>query len=166
MYKRQDLVSGIPALGALGEIVVEEFANIPSEQMQPHTWLQLAQRIRALTAVDSTSERRPTGIVILHGTDTMEETAFFLDVTVPTDVPIILTGAMRAASDPDPDGPGNLLDAATVAIHARSPGRGVLVVMNGNIQSARRVTKIDTSDVDAFQSVSYTHLTLPTSDLV
>lgn len=148
-----DLVAGIPALSALGEIVVEEFANIPSEQMQPHTWLQLAQRIRALTAVDSAGQRRPTGIVILHGTDTMEETAFFLDVTVPTEVPIILTGAMRAASDPQPDGPGNLLDAATVAIHARSRGRGVLVVMNGNIQSARRVTKIDTSDIDAFQSV-------------
>ena len=148
-----DLVSGIPALGALAKITVEEFANIPSEQMQPHTWLELARRIQALTAAESAGARRPTGIVILHGTDTMEETAFFLDVTVPTEVPIILTGAMRAASDPEPDGPGNLLDAVTVAIHARSPGRGVLVVMNGNIQSARRVTKIDTSDVDAFQSV-------------
>jgi len=153
-----DLVSGIPALGELAEITVEEFANIPSEQMQPHTWLELARRIRTLTVGDPAERRvllarRPTGIVILHGTDTMEETAFFLDVTVPTEVPIVLTGAMRAASDPDPDGPRNLLDAATVAVHARSPGRGVLVVMNGNIQSARRVTKIDTSDVDAFQSV-------------
>lgn len=153
-----DLVAGVPALGELGEIVVEEFANIPSEQMQPHTWLQLAQRIRALTVVASAGDRsllarRPRGIVILHGTDTMEETAFFLDVTVPTEVPIVLTGAMRAASDPDPDGPRNLVDAATVAIHVRSRGRGVLVVMTGNIHSARRVTKIDTSDVDAFGSV-------------
>ncbi|MBK9233700.1 MAG: asparaginase [Anaerolineae bacterium] len=153
-----DLVAGIPALGDLGEIIVEEFANIPSEQMQPHTWLQLAQRIRALTSVDAAGARlstrqRPRGIIILHGTDTMEETAFFLDVTAPTDVPVVLTGAMRAASDPDPDGPRNIVDAVTVAVHARSRGRGVLVVMNGNIHSARRVTKIDTSDVGAFQSV-------------
>ncbi len=153
-----DLVTGIPALGELGEVVVEEFANIPSEQMQPHTWLELARRIRALTVGDPAQrhlqfEQRPRGVVILHGTDTMEETAFFLDVTVPTDVPIVLTGAMRAASDPDPDGPRNLVDAATVAIHAHSRGRGVLVVMHGNIHSARRVTKIDTSDVDAFESV-------------
>ena len=112
--------SGIPALGALAKITVEEFANIPSEQMQPHTWLELARRIQALTAAESARARRPTGVVILHGTDTMEETAFFLDVTVPTEVPIILTGAMRAASDPEPDGPGNLLDAVTVAIHALS----------------------------------------------
>ena len=153
-----DLVAGIPALGDLGEITIEEFANIPSEQMQPHTWLHLAQRIRTLTSVDVggqrlPAQRRPRGVIILHGTDTMEETAFFLDVTVPTDVPIVLTGARRAASDPAPDGPRNIVDAATVAIHALSPGRGVLVVMNGNIHSARRVTKIDTSDVDAFQSV-------------
>lgn len=143
-----ELVAASPALAALGVIEVEEFANIPSEHMQPEVWLRLARRVREVAQNDLCD-----GIVILHGTDTMEETAFFLDVTVPTDLPIVFTGAMRAASDPNPDGPANILDAATVALHPQSRGRGVLIVMHGQIHSARRVTKIDTSDVDSFDSV-------------
>lgn len=142
------LVAAVPGLSALGPIDVEEFANIPSERMRPENWLTLAQRVRALTEAEAAE-----GMVILHGTDTMEETAFFLDITVPTAIPIVFTGAMRAASDPDPDGPVNILDAAIVAMHPASRGRGVLIVMNGEIHSARRGTKIDTSDVDSFESV-------------
>ncbi|MGB2774950.1 MAG: asparaginase, partial [Anaerolineae bacterium] len=105
-----DLVAGIPALGDLGEIIVEEFANIPSEQMQPHTWLQLAQRIRALTSVDAAGARlstrqRPRGIIILHGTDTMEETAFFLDVTTPVEAPPVVAATTPVAPAPAPAPP-------------------------------------------------------------
>ena len=144
----QELIAASPGLQHVGQVTVDEFANIPSERMRPADWLLLARQLRQLLARDGAD-----GIVILHGTDTMEETAFFLDVTVPTEAPIVFTGAMRAASDPRPDGPANILDAATVAAHPDARGRGVLIVMHGEIHSARRVTKVDTSDVDAFASV-------------
>ena len=144
----QELVAAVPGLRKVGQITVEEFANIPSERMRPENWLRLADQIRDLLA-----RRATDGIVVLHGTDTMEETAFFLDITVPTEIPIVFTGSMRAASDPRPDGPANILDAATVAANPDARGRGVLIVMHGEIHSARRVTKVDTSDVDAFDSV-------------
>ncbi len=159
-----ELVAAVPELARLATIGVEDFANIPSEQMQPRNWLQLAQRVRtwanvhdlpvpAGSTTDEVPTRRPHGIVILHGTDTMEETAFFLDITVPSNIPIVFTGAMRAATDPNPDGPANIRDAALVAAHPKSHGRGVLIVMNGEIHSARRVMKVDTSEVDAFESI-------------
>lgn len=143
-----ELVSAVPGLQFLGQVDVEQFANIPSEHMRPEVWLGLAARVRAI-CVEGTAQ----GLVILHGTDTMEETAFFLDVTVPTALPIVFTGAMRAATDPKPDGPANILDAATVAASEEARGRGVLIVMHGEIHSARRVTKIDTSAVNAFDSI-------------
>ena len=143
-----ELVAALPGLQFLGQIEVEEFANIPSEHMRPEVWLGLARRVLAISADHSAD-----GLVVLHGTDTMEETAFFLDVTAPTEIPVVFTGAMRAATDPKPDGPANILDAATVAATAEARGRGVLIVMHGQIHSARRVTKIDTSAVDAFDSV-------------
>lgn len=165
-----ELVAAVPELGRMATIGVEDFANIPSEQMQPRNWLQLAQRVRTWTHVHDVTmapsapandsptagesmTQRPHGIVILHGTDTMEETAFFLDITVPSNIPIVFTGAMRAATDPNPDGPANMRDAALVAVHPKSHGRGVLIVMNGEIHSARRVMKVDTSEVDAFESI-------------
>ena len=144
----KDLVAAVPELASLAAINVEEFANIPSERMRPEIWLQLARRVRALIEAADVD-----GIVILHGTDTLEETAFFLDVILPTGTPVVLTGAQRAASDPDPDGPGNILDAARVALHPRACGRGVMVVLHGEIHAARRVIKADTDDVDAFDSV-------------
>jgi L-asparaginase len=143
-----ELVAAVPGLARVADISVEQFANIPSERMRPSLWLQLARRARELTGGASPVD----GVVILHGTDTMEETAFYLDVTVSTEVPIVLTGAQRAASDPAPDGPGNLLDAATVAAHPKTRGRGVVIVMHGEIHAARRAAKVDTEGVDAFDS--------------
>lgn len=142
-----DLVAAVPGLAGLARIEVKEFTNIPSEWMRPDLWLQLARRVRQVVT-------DVTGVVILHGTDTMEETAFYLDVTVPTTTPIVLTGAQRAASDPDADGPRNILDAVTTAVNPRSRGRGVMVVMGGEIHAARRAMKADTEDVDAFDSAA------------
>lgn len=156
-----ELVAAVPQLADLGPIEVEEFANIPSERMRPENWCTLAQRVRAILTGEA-----PRGVVILHGTDTMEETAFFLDVVVPTSIPVVLTGAMRAASDPNPDGPANILDAATVACHPDSRNRGVLIVMHGEIHSARRGTKIDTSDVDSFESIQPPDLGIVQGSLV
>ncbi len=143
-----ELTAAVPGLQLIGQVDVEEFANIPSEHMQPEFWLRLAQRMAQIVADDGAD-----GIVVLHGTDIMEETAFFLDVTVPTPVSIVFTGAMRSASDPKADGPANILDAAAVAASPDARERGVLIVMHGDIHSARRVTKIDTSAVDAFESI-------------
>lgn len=143
-----ELTQAVPGLPLIGQIEVEEFANIPSEHMQPEFWLRLARRIGEIVAAGTAD-----GIVVLHGTDIMEETAFFLDVTVPTSLPIVFTGAMRSASDPKADGPANILDAAAVAASPDARDRGVLIVMHGDIHSARRVTKIDTSAVDAFESI-------------
>jgi L-asparaginase len=143
-----ELTAAVPGLQLIGQIDVEEFANIPSEHMQPEFWLCLARRMQEILAQGGVD-----GIVVLHGTDIMEETAFFLDVTVPTEIPIVFTGAMRSASDAKADGPANILDAAAVAASPDARNRGVVIVMHGEIHSARRVTKIDTSAVDAFESI-------------
>jgi L-asparaginase len=143
-----ELTAAVPGLQLIGQIDVEEFANIPSEHMQPEFWLCLARRMQEILAQGGVN-----GIVVLHGTDIMEETAFFLDVTVPTEIPIVFTGAMRSASDAKADGPANILDAAAVAASPDARNRGVVIVMHGEIHSARRVTKIDTSAVDAFESI-------------
>jgi L-asparaginase len=156
-----ELTAAVPGLQLIGQIDVEELANIPSEHMQPDFWLCLARRIQEVLA-----NAAADGIVILHGTDIMEETAFFLDVTVPTSTPIVFTGAMRSASDPKADGPANILDAAAVAASPEARDRGVLIVMHGDIHSARRVTKIDTSAVDAFESIMPPDLGMVRSGLV
>lgn len=146
----KDLLAAVPELARVlppERIRVQDFANIPSERMRPDIWLKLARCLKGLAETAA-------GIVVLHGTDTMEETAFYLDVTLLGQTPVVLTGAQRAASDPDPDGPRNILDAARVALHPRARGRGVMIVMNGEIHAARRATKADTEDLDAFDSTA------------
>lgn len=142
-----DLIAAVPDLDFLAEIQVEEFANLPSEYMHPDIWLRLARCVRDLAPAAD-------GILILHGTDTMEETAFYLDVTVQTETPIVLTGSQRPASAPDSDGPVNILAAARVAVHPKARGRGVMIVMHNEIHAARRATKADTENVDAFDSTA------------
>jgi L-asparaginase len=121
--------------------------------MTPEFWLRLAARLNQIVRA-----RDAEAIVITHGTDTMEETAFFLDLTVPGTLPIVLTGAQRPASAPNADGPGNLRDAIYVAVCAQSRGRGVMIVMHGEIHTAREATKANTEDLDAFDSRSGTDL--------
>ena len=115
--------------------------------MQETIWLQLAQRVEAA------AERKDVdGIVITHGTDTLEETAYFLQLTVKTDKPIVLTGAMRPATAISADGPMNIWQSVQVAADASAKGRGVLVVMNGQINGAETVTKVNVNALEAFQS--------------
>lgn len=106
-----DLIAAVPEIGQIAQLSVEEFSNIPSEHMTPEVWMRLAIRLNDIAA-DSNIQ----GVVITHGTDTMEETAFFLDLTVCGDTPIVLTGAQRPASALDADGPRNLRDAVHVAL--------------------------------------------------
>jgi L-asparaginase len=147
------LVADAPALAQIARLSVEEFSNIPSEHMKPQLWTRLATRLNEIVATENVQ-----GIVITHGTDTMEETAFFLDLTADGDTPIVLTGAQRPASAPDADGPGNLRDAFQVAACPESRGRGVLIVMHGEIHTACEATKANTEELDAFESHSGTDL--------
>lgn len=148
-----DLVAGVPGIAQIARLSVEEFSNIPSEHMTPEVWLRLAARLNEISQAGDVE-----GIVVTHGTDTMEETAFFLDLTVRGDVPIVLTGAQRPASTPDADGPGNLRDGVRVAACAESKRRGVMIVMHGEIHTAREAVKTYTEELDAFDSHSGTDL--------
>ena len=141
------LIAGVPGLARLAQLQAEQLFQIDSADFTDERLLQLARRVAALCA-------RPDvdGVVVTHGTDTMEESAYFLHLTVPTDKPIVLTGAMRPGDAPAADGPANLLHAVAVAAHPSSAGRGVLVVMNEEIHSARDVSKVHGMRVDAFAS--------------
>ena len=144
------LVEAIPELKKIARIELEEISNIPSDDMTPDLWLKLSRRTNALLA-----DADVFGVVITHGTDTLEETAYFLDLTVTSSKPVILVGAQRAASYPDSDGPRNLLDAVRVAISREAIGKGVLVVMNGQINAAREVTKTSTIERETFKTLEF-----------
>jgi L-asparaginase len=149
----EDLVAAVPAIKKIAQIQVEQISNISSSDMPLEIWMRLAGRVRELLA-------RPeiAGIVVTHGTNTLEETAYFLDLTTTNTKPVILVGAERPASDPDSDGPRNLLDAIRVAIAPEAVAKGVTVVMNGQINAARDVTKTNTSQVETFRSLEFGQL--------
>jgi len=126
----EDLVAAVPAIKKIAQIQVEQISNIPSPEMTPEIWLRLAGRVNELLA-----KPEIVGIVVTHGTDTLEETAYFLDLTTVSVKPVILVGAQRPASDSDSDGPRNLLDAIRVAITPEATSQGVMVVMNGQISA-------------------------------
>jgi L-asparaginase len=141
------LISAVPALAQIATIDVEQVAAVGSQDMSVAIWLDLVARTRRAFA-----DRSIDGIVITHGTDTMEETAFFLDLVLPEDKPVVLVGAMRPADAVGADGPLNLLDAVKVAAAHETGRRGVLVVMNDTIHSARAAQKTHTKSVDTFRS--------------
>jgi L-asparaginase len=145
-----DLVKAVPGLDKVARVDVEQVANIGSFDMSPDIWRTLARRANALLA-DATV----TGIIVTHGTDTLEETAYFLDLTVTSNKPVILVGAQRAASFFDSDGPRNLLNAARVAVSPEAVGKGVMVVMNGQINAAREVTKTNTLESETFRTLEF-----------
>ena len=145
-----DLIAAIPAIRKVAQIQTHQISNISSSDMTPQVWLQLSARANELL-----SQPGIAGVVVTHGTNTLEETAYFLDLTVISSKPVVLVGAQRPASDPDADGPRNLLDAIRVAISQEAVGKGVMVVMNGQINAARDVTKTNTSQVETFRSLEF-----------
>lgn len=141
------LVEAVKELHRYEPLEYEQFVNIDSSEMRTDIWIGLARKVQML------AEREDIrGIVITHGTDTMEETAFFLQLTVKTAKPIVLTGAMRPATALSADGPLNLLQAVQVAASPDSWHKDVLVVMNGTIHSALFVQKTETVSVETFSS--------------
>ncbi len=144
----EDLKSFLPP--DIGPLETEEFSNLPSAHMTADLIFRLSQRVRDLVAADEV-----IGVVITHGTDVMEETAYLLDLVVDTQKPIVLTGAMRTASQVGYDGIANLKVAIRVAASPEARNLGALVVMNDEVHAARYVTKSHTQALDTFQSPSW-----------
>jgi L-asparaginase len=141
------LVAAVPQIAALAALDVEQVARIGSQDMDEGVWRKLAAR--AQSALDDPAI---AGVVITHGTDTMEETGYFLNLVLKTSKPVVLVGAMRPATAISADGPMNLYNAVAVAAAPESAGRGVLVVANDEIHFAREVAKTNTTQVGTFKS--------------
>jgi L-asparaginase len=141
------LIEAVPELRELARVEGEQVAQIASQAMNDAVWLRLARRVNELLASSEVD-----GIVITHGTDTLEETAFFLHLVIESDKPVVLVGAQRAPDTLSADGPLNLYNAVAVAAAPRSRGQGVLVALDDVIHGARNVTKAHTTGTAAFRS--------------
>lgn len=157
----EQLVAAVPGLDRVALVEVQNVANVGSTNMTPALWVEVSRR-----AAEALARPEVAGVVVTHGTDTMEETAYFLDLTVSGEKPVVLVGAMRAASEPDADGPRNLLDAARVAVSEEAEGKGALVVLNGEIHAAREVTKTHALAVEAFDTPEFGALGVVNVDAV
>ncbi len=144
----EELVAGVPELAQVARVRVEQIANISSTDITTAHWLMLAARINAIFDADPTV----AGVVLTHGTNTIEETAYFLNLTVKHDRPVVVVGSMRPASAISADGPLNLYNAVRVAASKEAVGKGTLVVLNDEINAARDVTKTNTYRVETFKS--------------
>jgi L-asparaginase len=145
-----EIVSSVEGLSQIARVSVEQIANVNSRDMTPAIWLELSRRANELLAMPDVA-----GVVVTHGTDTLEETAYFLDLTVASDKPVIVVGAQRAPTSYDTDGPRNMLNAVRVAVSEEAVGMGTMVVMNGQINAAREVTKTNTLDVETFETLVF-----------
>ncbi len=143
----QRLIQAVPELAKVANVSGEQVFQIASENMTNEHWLTLAKRVNVLLA-----QANVDGIVITHGTDTLEETAYFLHLVVKSRKPVVLVGAMRPSTAISADGPINLYNAVLLAASPEAAGKGVLVAMNDQIQSGRDVSKSNTSAPDAFRS--------------
>lgn len=141
-----ELIEAVPPLADVCPIEVCEFANIPSPHMTPMKMLELAQKAESVLKRDDVC-----GVVITHGTDTLEETAYFLDLAVNSDKPVCLTAAMRSSAEISPDGPKNIL-CAVKAASATNLYAGAFVVLNEEIHAAREVTKTHAANPKTFAS--------------
>ncbi len=143
----QAVLKAVPGIDTLAKVTGEQVANIGSQDMSFEIMARLVQRINTLLAQKDTD-----GIVVTHGTDTMEETAFFLNLLVDSPKPVVMTGAMRPATAVSADGPLNLYNAVAVAARPESRRLGVMVVMNDRIHGAHSLTKSNTTSVETFLS--------------
>ena len=146
-FSVEDLIKAVPQLKDLAELSGEQIANIGSQTMNHEVWLKLAARCNELLG-----QADVEGIVVTHGTDTMEETAYFLSLVVKSDKPLVLVGSMRPATAISADGPINLYNGVALAANPEAKGRGPLVVLNDTIHYARESQKMHTTRMDTFHS--------------
>lgn len=142
----QTLIDAVPQMLYLADVSGEQLVNIGSQDMNDEVWLKLAKRINQLL-----NKEGYDGVVVTHGTDTMEETAYFLNLTVKSDKPVILAGSMRPSTAISADGPANLYNAVAAAVSPAVKGMGVLCCMNNQLLDAKTVIKTHTIDCDTFE---------------
>jgi len=145
-FSVDDLIKAVPQLKDLADITGEQVANIGSQTMNHEVWLKLAKRVNEVLKGDY------DGVAITHGTDTIEETAYFLSLVVKSDKPVVLVGSMRPATAIGADGPANLYNAVALAANPEAKGRGPLVILNDEIHYAHEVEKTNTTALDTFKS--------------
>ena len=143
----EDLLATVPDVAKYARVEVNNISNVPSDYMDPVRWVQLTKAVQ--TALN---RAEVAGVIVSHGTDTLEETAYWLDLTIKSDKPVVLIGAQRNASESDFDGPHNLLAAVRIAVDPQAKAKGVMLAMNSQINAARDVTKTHTSSVETFKS--------------
>jgi len=147
-FTGEQLLEMIPGIEEVAEVRVEQFSNIPSGSMSVERWIAMSQRITELLEGSEACD----GVVVTHGTDTLDETAFFLHLTVQSRKPVVCTGAMRPSSSVSADGPMNLFNSIRIAADQAAIGMGVMVMLNDEINSARDVYKGDTHRLHTFTS--------------
>src|SRR6516225_2763158 len=146
-FSVDDLIQAAPQLKNIAELSGEQVANIGSQTMNHEVWLKLAARINEVLKSDDVD-----GVVITHGTDTMEETGYFLSLVVKSDKPVVLVGSMRPATAISADGPINLYNGVALAGSPEAKGKGPLIVLNDTIHYAREAQKMHTTHMDTFDS--------------
>lgn len=152
-YSGSELMNMIPDASSLADIECYDFGKYPGPHMTPELMLDLSQKIKV-----KLKSNNYDGVIITHGTDTLEETAYFLDLTLKTEIPVVVIGAMKNSSEPDWDGPRNLIDAIHICLNDNSRNLGVLVCLNGEINAASEVTKIYSDSVESFKSLDFGNL--------
>lgn len=146
-FSVDDLIKAVPPLKDVADLTGEQLANIGSQTMNHDVWLKLAKRVNEVLKDGSTD-----GVVITHGTDTLEETAYFLSLVVKSDKPVVLVGSMRPATAMSADGPANLYNAVALAGSPEARGRGPMIVIDDEIHYAREAQKTNTTELDTFHS--------------
>jgi len=148
-YDVNSLLKAVPNLDKLAVITGEQVANIGSQDMNDEVWLKLARRVNEVLASPDAD-----GVLITHGTDTLEETSYFLSLLTKSDKPVVMVGSMRPATAISADGPGNIYNGVAVVSDRGARGKGTLVVLNDEIHYARNVVKTDTTSVQTFRSLN------------
>ena len=149
-YSGEELLKKIPEAKHLAKISFYDFGKYPGPHVTPKIMLDLSKQLMKKIA-----EKKYDGIIVTHGTDTLEETAYLIDLTVKTKIPIVFTGSMRNSSEPNWDGPINLTDSIQVCLNENSKGIGTLVCMHGEVNAASEVTKIFSNEFETFQSLDF-----------
>jgi L-asparaginase len=148
-YDVNSLLSAVPNLDKLAVITGEQVASIGSQDMSDEIWLKLGKRVNAVLASADAD-----AVLITHGTDTLEETSYFLSLVTKSDKPVVMVGSMRPATAISADGPGNIYNGVAVATNTGAKGKGTLVVLNDTVHYARNVVKTDTTSVQTFESIN------------
>ena len=149
-YSGEELLKKIPDAKKFAKISFYDFGKYPGPHVTPDVMMELSKQLKRKLA-----EKKYNGIVITHGTDTLEETAYLIDLTIKTEIPIVFTGSMRNSSEPNWDGPKNLIDSIQVCLNENSKGIGTLVCMHGEVNAASEVTKIFSNEFETFQSLDF-----------